>query len=79
VQLRESGTPSHDGDDEDGVGPRPYVIEREDGHDALGATRWQQIGAGDAAAWMRATQHLMRVLAEGGHGATGRVGEVGHE
>jgi hypothetical protein len=50
------------------------VIEREDGHDALGATRWQQIGAGDEGAWMRATQHLMGVLAEGGHGTTGRVG-----
>jgi len=74
VQLRESAPLPHDGDDEDGVGPRPYVIEREDGHDALGATRWQQIGAGDEGAWMRATQHLMGVLAEGGHTATGRVG-----
>jgi len=79
VQLRESAPLPPGDDDEDGVGPRPYVIEREDGHDALGATRWQQIGAGDEGAWIRATQHLMGVLAEGGHGATGRVGEVGHE
>jgi len=55
------------------------VIEHEDGRDALGATRWQQIGAGDEGAWMRATHHLMRVLAEGEHGATGREGEKGHE
>jgi len=65
VQLREN-TPTPRDDDEDGMGMRPYVIEREDGRDALGTTRWQQIGAGDAAAWMRATQHLMRVLAENG-------------
>jgi len=80
VQLRENApTSSSNNDDEDGVGTRPYVIEREDGHDALGATRWQQIGAGDEGAWMRATQHLMGVLAEGGHGATGCVGGAGHE
>jgi len=78
VQLREN-TPNPRGDDEDGLGLRPYVIEREDGHDALGATRWQQIGAGDEGAGMRATHHLMRVLAEGEHGATGREGEKGHE
>ena len=74
VQLRENAPTSSNDDDEVGMGTRPYVIEREDGHDALGVTRWQQIGAGDEAAWMRATQHLMGVLAEGGHGATGRVG-----
>ncbi len=79
VQLRESAPLPPGDDDEDGIGPRPYVIEREDGRDALGATRWQQIGAGDEGAWMRATQHLMGVLAEGGHGATGHVGEVGYE
>ncbi len=78
VQLRESAPTSSNDDDEDGRGTRPYVIEREDGHDALGATRWQQIGAGDEGAWMRATQHLMGVLAEGGHESIGRVGEVGH-
>ncbi len=77
VQLRESAPLPPGDDDEDGVGPRPYVIEREDGRDALGVTRWQQIGAGDEGAWMRATQHLMGVLAEGGHGATGRVGGGG--
>jgi len=66
VQLREDTPTPRDDDDEDGMGMRPYVIEREDGRDALGTTRWQQIGAGDAAAWMRATQHLMRVLAENG-------------
>jgi len=74
VQLRESAPLPPSDDDEDGMGTRPYVIEREDGRDALGATRWQQISAGDEGAWMRATQHLMRVLAEGGHGTTGRVG-----
>jgi len=79
VQLRESARPPHGDDDEDGLGLRPYVIEREDGHDALGATRWQQVGSGDEGAWMRATHHLMRVLAEGVHGATGWAGEVGHE
>ena len=80
VQLRESApVSSSNDDDEDGMGTRPYVIEREDGRDALGATRWQQIGASDEGAWMRATQHLMGVLAEGGHTATGRVGGVGHE
>jgi len=78
VQLRESARPPH-GDDEDGLGLRSYVIEHEDGRDALGATRWQQIGAGDEGAWMRATHHLMRVLAEGEHGTTGWAGEVGHE
>jgi len=78
VQLRENA-PTSSNDDEDGRGTRPYVIEREDGRDALGVTRWQQIGAGDEGAWMRATQHLMDVLAEGGYGATGRVGEVGYE
>jgi len=76
--LREN-TPNPRDDDEDGLGLRPYVIEREDGHDALGATRWQQVGSGDEGAWMRVTHHLMRVLAEGGHGATGWAGEVGHE
>jgi len=80
VQLRENAPASSSNDeDEDGVGPRPYVIEREDGRDALGVTRWQQIGAGDEGAWMRATQHLMGVLAEGGHGTTGCVGGAGHE
>jgi len=78
VQLRATAPTSCD-DNEDGVGMRPYVIEHEDGRDALGATRWQQIGAGDEGAWMRATHHLMRVLAEGEHGATGREGEKGHE
>jgi len=67
VQLRENTpTSCDDDDDEDGMGMRPYVIEREDGRDALGTMRWQQIGAGDEGAWRRATQHLMRVLAENG-------------
>jgi len=79
VQLRENTLTPRNDDDEDGMGMRPYVIEHEDGRDALGATRWQQIGAGDEGAWMRATHHLMRVLAEGEHGATGREGEKGHE
>jgi len=80
VQLRENTPTSRDDDDDkDGLGLRPYVIEREDGYDALGATRWQQVGSGDEGAWMRATHHLMRVLAEGRHGATGWAGEVGHE
>jgi len=68
VQLHEALPVSRDAGDEDNDDDdevRLYVIERADGRDALGTPRWQQIGPADAAAWMRATQHLIRVLAEG--------------